>query len=103
MVPIVFMATKSHVLEYRKSWQSLLGFGLILINVELLQEPLTGRHVDYLFLRGPIDLTWFGLPQVIVMLALAILYVYTIISLNQFLIGRFSLSRDVTPEPSIDG
>jgi len=43
IVPILFMATKVHVLEFRRSWQSLLGFGLVLFNVEVLQQPLTGR------------------------------------------------------------
>lgn len=103
MVPIVFMATKYHTLQYKHSWQSLIGFGLVLMNVELLQEPLTGRQVDYLFLRGPIDLTWFGLPQVVVMFGLAILYVYAIITLNQLLIGRFSYAKEVVLEPSIEG
>lgn len=93
IVPIILLSTRQHILEYSRSWQSLLGLLLILFNVEVLQGPLTGRTVDYLFLRGPIDLTFWRIPQVFVMLGLAILYVYLIIFLNQVLIGRVSMVK----------
>lgn len=93
MVPIILMSTKLHILEFSRSWQSLLGLLLVLFNVEVLQEPLTGRTIDYLFIRGPIDLTLWGIPQVFVMLVLAILYVYLVILLNQVLIGRVQLVK----------
>jgi uncharacterized membrane protein YwaF len=93
IVPIILLSTKQHVLEFSLFWQSLLGLLLVLFNVEVLQELLTGRTVDYLFLRGPIDLTFWGIPQVFVMLGLAIAYVYIVIFLNHVLIGRIQVVK----------
>lgn len=93
IVPIILLSTKQHILDVQRSWQSLVGLLLVLFNVEILQEPLTGRTVDYLFLRGPIDLSFWGIPQVFVMFALAVLYIYVIIFLNQVLIGRIQIFK----------
>lgn len=94
IVPILLLSTKAHVLDVSRSWQSLLGLLLVLFNVEVLQPILTGRTVDYLFLRGPIDLSLWFIPQVFVMLFLAILYVYVIIFVNQLLLGRLRVNHN---------
>lgn len=93
IVPIILLSTKQHILEFSRLWQSLLGLLLVLFNVEVLQELLTGRTVDYLFLRGPIHLTFWGIPQVFVMLGLAIVYVYSVIFLNQVFIGKIQFPK----------
>ncbi len=92
IVPIILFTTRRHDLDVRNAWQAVLGLLLVLFNVEFLQELVTGRYVDYLFLSGPIDLSLWGIPQVFVMLFLAILYVYLVYALDYVFTGRWILS-----------
>lgn len=103
IVPIVFLATKTHQLNLRTSWQSILGLLLILFNVEVLQELFTGKYVDYLFLNGPIDLRIFGIPQVYIMFLLALIYVYSIYFLNYLALGKIKFENGIILQHELKG
>lgn len=103
IVPIVFLATRTHELNLRQSWHSILGFLLVLFNVEVLQELLTSRYVDYLFLQGPINLSIFGIPQVYIMFVLALVYVYTIYIINYAALGKIRFDNGIVLQHELKG
>ncbi len=94
-IPMIFMATKNHVLDLRTSWQSILGLLLVIINVEVLQPLLTGKHIDYLFFRGPIEITFFGIKQAYVMIAFALFYTYTVYVLDYLYLGKIKFQNGI--------
>ena len=66
-----------------------------MFNVEVLQEFVTGKYTDFLFLSGPIQLSIFGIPQVYVMFAMALIYVYSLYFLNYLLLGKIKFENGI--------
>lgn len=78
IIPVVLLATKAYKLDIKNSWQVILGLLILLFNVEILQPILTGRQVDYLFIRGTLPFTIEGVPQVFIMFISISFYVYLV-------------------------
>ena len=87
-IPIVLLSTRAYELNIKNAYQVLLGYALILINVEFIQRWMLDEHVDYLFIRGHLPFTIEGVPQVFIMLFFAILVMYLIYFINYLALGK---------------
>lgn len=87
-IPMVLLCTKAYELNIKNSHQVLIGYALILINVEFIQRWFFNENIDYLFIRGDLPFTITGVPQVFIMLLLAIFAMYTAYFVNYLALGK---------------
>lgn len=90
-IPLILMFTKAYELDIKKSGTVIIGLLLVAVNVEFLQPLLVNRHVDYLFLKGTLPFTVEGVNQFYIMLACAIVYVYTVYFLDYLYLGKLKI------------
>ncbi len=93
-IPLVLLFTRTYELDIKRLWQVLLGLGLTVFNVEVLQRVLFDRNEDYLFLRGELPFTIDGVPQFIIMIISTVLAVYMIYFLNYLLCGKLKQLKE---------
>lgn len=87
-IPIILLSTRVYELDIKRSWQVMLGFAIIIFNVEVLQRLLFNTKIDYLFLRGPLPFTIEGVPQFIIVVLSAIITVYITYFINYAACGK---------------
>lgn len=100
VIPVVLLFSKAYVLDIKKSWQVFVGFAILLINVEFLQPILTGRHEDYLFIRGTLPFTIDGVPQIFIMLLSISFYVYLVYFID-YLFKRLDQQKQITKKEAL--
>lgn len=94
-IPLILMFTKAYELDIKKSGIVIIGLLLVAVNVEFLQPLLINKHVDYLFLKGTLPFTIEGVNQFFVMLATAIVYIYTVYFLDYWYLGKIKIFNDL--------
>ena len=93
-IPLVLLSTRTYELDIKKSWQVLLGLGITVFNVEVLQRVLFNRSEDFLFLRGTLPFTIEGVPQYLIMVISIVIVVYIVYFLNYLLCGKLEQLRE---------
>jgi len=93
-IPLVLLSTRVYELDIKKSHEVLIGFGIILFNVEVIQPLLFDTRIDYLFLQGPLPFTIEGVPQFIIVISTAIVVVYIAYLINYFACGKLKQAKD---------
>lgn len=87
-IPLVLLCTRAYDLQIKNTHHVLIGYALILFNVEFIQRWFFNENIDYLFIRGTLPFTIEGVPQVFIMLFLAILAMYLAYFINYLLLGK---------------
>ncbi len=89
-IPVVLLSTRAYELNIKNAYQVLIGYALILFNVEIIQRWMIGENVDYLFIRGTLPFTIDGVPQVFIMIFCAVVAMYLVYFVNYLALGKMN-------------
>ena len=93
-IPLILLSTRVYELDIKRSWQVMLGYAIVVFNVEVVQGWLFDKNTDYLFLRGTLPFTIEGVPQFLIVAVFAIGVSYIIYFINYLACGKLEQLKE---------